>query len=208
LINFGYVYPTPLDVLPPEIKNFLDDYRNIKSRRFVTTGHRLVDYYSPETDEINKKYFHEMYFGIGEGGDEVIYILSNEYSVLSVDFVENEEMEYRDGSYKLIKTTKEDCYSIRTEEKIIGAIHNGNINYSISVTYAKKIATFKNLYHIYITDSGPKVEADYGYIEFYILEHDVPILMENIKELDIVKAYKPDREKDKKADYVVEWWYK
>jgi hypothetical protein len=74
LISFGYVYPTPLDVLPTEIKNFLDDYRNIKSRRFVTTGHRLVDYYSPETAEIDKKYFHEMYFGIGESGDEVIYI--------------------------------------------------------------------------------------------------------------------------------------
>jgi hypothetical protein len=114
-------------------------------------------------------------------------------------------MEYRDGSYKLIKTTKEDCYSIRTEEKIIGAIHNGNID-SFSNTYTNKIGTFENLYRIYITDSGPKVEADYGYTKFYILEHDVPILMENIKELDIVKAYKPDREKKKNTDYVVEWW--
>lgn len=210
-IYSGYACPVPLDILPSNIKGFFEDYRNIKSKVFVTSGARLIDGRGDKgkekaRKEIWEKYMHEMFYGVGESGDEVIYILSNEYSVLSIDFVENEEMKYWDG-WDLIKTTKEDCYRIIVREKVVGAIHNGNIDNSISTIYDGKDGAIEWRCDIYITKDRPKVESDTGYSCFFILEHDVPVLMENIKKgLDIVKPYRPDREKDKETDYVVEWW--
>jgi hypothetical protein len=214
-IYLDYVCPVPLDTLPSNIKDFITEYRNIKSKVFVTTGGRLGDAgrdenIKKEKNKLWKRYCHEMFFSPGESDDEVIYILSNNYSILSIDFVKNEEMEYRDWSlsWNLIKTTKEDHYIINIEERVIGAIHNGNID-SYATIYARKAKTLEERYDVFITEDGPKVESDSERPRFFILEHDVPILMENIKKgLDMVKPYKPerDREKEKDANYIVEWW--
>jgi hypothetical protein len=209
----GYIYP--IDVLPPEVKDFLDDYRSLKPKIFMETGVLYgVTGTVPNREEISKKYFHGMFYaGGGDNYDPAIYVLPNECSILSVKLIKNEEMEYTDRMNKVIKTTKEDHYIINTEERIIGVINNGNIDYSRPQTYvyAKNGEAKKIIYDIYITSDGPKIQSQNSFGLFYVLERDVPILMEKINDLALYHHFinQLDAYSHNKTDkYVVEWWYK
>jgi hypothetical protein len=167
-----------------------------------------------------KKYLHDMFFALGgDHVDPVIYIVPNEYSILSVKFIKNEKMEYTDYVMegknwvnKVIKTTKEDHYIIRTEEKIVGVIYNGKIDHAMSPAYAyyKKDRVSKIRYSIYITSDGPKIESQGSFASNCVLERDVPILLEKINGLEEYHHINqqnvyPYNRNDK---FVVEWWYK
>jgi hypothetical protein len=212
---FGYFNPVSLDVLPPEVKDFLDDYRrNMMSEIFARTSDVSLNNYS---NEQQKKYFHDMFYVDEESiYDPVIYIFSNEYSISSVKLVKNEEIEYADyRNNKVVKMMNEDQYIIGTTEKMVGAIYAGNIDYSTSSLYEfarnKGTATeYHYSYSIYITADGPRVESQAKFPQVCVLERDVPLLLEKIDGLEEYHRMNqqnvyPYNRNDK---FVVEWWYK
>ena len=75
-IPLSHIYPITLGVLPSDIKEFLEDYRYIKSNTIATTGKKILGDGEniPNKEEIRGKYIHDMFYVIANNPDKVIYI--------------------------------------------------------------------------------------------------------------------------------------
>jgi hypothetical protein len=160
------------EMLPTDIKYFLENYRNAKSLAVATTGDKV-------TKEIREKYWHEVFYVIANDENKTIYILSDDFEINSVKFKQAVDVEYRDRMDTLLKTAKEDNYDLIITEKIIGTIKDSRVNYIIPSNFLPN--GYRQMhYNIYITAEGPKVESESTFLFYFILQKDVPLLMDRI----------------------------
>jgi hypothetical protein len=156
------VFPVAADEFDFPVKKELDMYRDLKSKEFAVTGQKIT----PAIKENWSKYFRSF----GNDSDKVIYILHDTYSLVSVDT----------GITEVDFTPKGevfgDEYIIKIEETIIGKI-DGN-----RIVYLERPSRFQLIYVYDITPDGPKLASEDGFRRYYILEKDVPLLLERIQE--------------------------
>jgi hypothetical protein len=144
------------------LKGELDTYRNLKSTEFALTGKKVT----PAIDA----YWTEYFYSFGDDKDPVVYVLRNEYIIESVVKRIFEAVEYNSKG-----PVSGDSYIVKIVETVIGTANEGRIMYYTTPT------TFENIYVYYVTSKGPKLASEDGFKHYYILETDVPLLLERLK---------------------------
>jgi hypothetical protein len=144
------------------LKEVLEAYRGLKSREFAITGQKVT----PAIKENWGKHF----ITFGDDTDKVIYVLHDNYKLFSVEKWVT-EVDYTPKAGAVYG----DEYRIQIDETIIGTIIENRIEYS------KEPSEFRLSYRYYITPDGPKLASEDGFRQYYILEKDVPLLLERLK---------------------------
>ena len=143
------------------LKKELDAYRELKSREFAITGQN----YTPAI----KENWSKGYITFVDVSDKVIYVLRDNYDLVEI------EKEIDKVVYTQNGDIYGDRYRIDIKETIIGTINENRIE------YANEPSEFRILYLYFITPDGPKLASEYKYPQFYILEKDVPLLLESLE---------------------------
>jgi hypothetical protein len=157
-------------VIPDDVKEFFEEYRKAVSKAVAETSN--MRFYKTF---FSYKYYHYMSdFRPFDKMDKTFFIITDDYSVESVTVTLNSDMKYSNEYNKLLKNAKEDNYYIHIIDNIVGEIKDNKLSY-----YAKP-KTHRCSIDINKTSDGLKVLRDLMYTRYYVLESDVPILMERI----------------------------
>ena len=144
-----------------EAHKWLQEYREEKSKEWIATLSLLPPV------EFRKKYWHEDFDTVvGDRKERRFIVLSDDFLIESITL--DDDKEYQ-------KKYNNQCYYIQGKEIYLGEVVNGEY-----VPYeSKKI--FPTDYLVIKKDTGYLSMMDWMYSDFYILEKDVPALLERLK---------------------------
>jgi hypothetical protein len=159
LLVFPWFYLCADETLPPDIKQYFEEYRAAKSYATATTGKK---------SDINvRKYYHGMVTLVGNERDKNVYVISNDYTIESLEIRLQEKLEFVDPVI-------EDVYDLRVIEYRVGVLKDGKIQYYSTPephTYFCDISR---------TEKGLRVLCENTFIHYLILESDVPLLLKRV----------------------------
>jgi len=144
-----------------KIGSWIQKYREAKSKEWVSTLSLLP------SSNFKKQYWHKDFDTVvGDREKRDFIVLEDDFKVESVTLYENEDYQ---------KKYNRKCYYILGNEKYIGEVVDGEyIHYN-------EIKIYPIGYLVIKTDSGILSMMDWMYDNYYILEKDVPILLERLK---------------------------
>jgi hypothetical protein len=150
-----------------------NEYRDLKSRAVALTGEKITTEMSAYHGDRN------LYRTFVNDSDPIIYVLNNDYVIESVEKevgVVESKMTKKPSRYLpfSIIETMGDVFFVKVIETIIGTIQDNVLVYS-------EPETVSFMYDFLSTTTGPKVGAESPFNHYYVLEKDVPLLLERLK---------------------------
>ncbi|MDR2900934.1 MAG: hypothetical protein LBV20_05400 [Treponema sp.] len=140
-------------------KNMLNIYRDLKSREFALTGQKI-------TPAIMAYWEPNLYRYFSNDKDPVIFVLHDDYVMESV--------KKNFGLVQFNGAVYGDIYLVRIIETVIGLIQDNQLIYSYP-------STFSSAYQFLSVSQGSKLGMENNFDHYYILEKDVPLLLERLK---------------------------